>query len=392
MGRNLEIDYPIHGTILHKHNGRKVSNGLEIDVIGSSSSSEPVYVNGLITNRDKEKFTTKIVLDEKENTITATSSKDMDTVRVILDDDESLRYSFSIDDNIFFLDDIYKKGYDSIFNNFYLNGLRNLHQKYGTKFTLNLFYKVDDRYAGTFGPFSLKQFPETYKGEWENNSDWLRLAFHAFSEFPNRPYQKASTDKIENDFSLLKKEIKRFAGEAYIPTSITHWAMLPQETFPKLSDLGSKVLCGYFVPNRNKVTEDDLTYDVNYCFDDKTSKFLLENKAVKDFRSTLVFCSLDLLFNATELNDIQPKLESILSNPKKKGVITLSTHEQYFWPQYKAPSSWFDDDSSGAMKKSPGMMIEYKNIPDHFERLDIGIKTVTEHGYKPVFLHESYNI
>jgi hypothetical protein len=42
------------------------------------------------------------------------------------------------------------------------------------------------------------------------------------------------------------------------------------------------------------------------------------------------------------------------------------THEQYFWPFYD------------------------NFIPDHPQRLDVAIRGVMEHGYKPVFLHEVF--
>lgn len=42
------------------------------------------------------------------------------------------------------------------------------------------------------------------------------------------------------------------------------------------------------------------------------------------------------------------------------------TQKQYFWPFY------------------------HNFIPDHPQRLDVAIRWVTEHGYKPVFLHEGF--
>jgi hypothetical protein len=42
------------------------------------------------------------------------------------------------------------------------------------------------------------------------------------------------------------------------------------------------------------------------------------------------------------------------------------THEQHFWPFYSS------------------------HVPDHFERLDIAFRWVTDNGYKPVFFHEGF--
>ena len=99
------------------------------------------------------------------------------------------RYRFSIDDNSFFLRDIAQKGYKSLFDCFYLKMLRDLHAKYGVKFVLNIYYTTDD-------DFNLPQFPDRYKGEWRDNADWLRLAFHAYANKPDRPYQDAPPEKL----------------------------------------------------------------------------------------------------------------------------------------------------------------------------------------------------
>jgi hypothetical protein len=44
----------------------------------------------------------------------------------------------------------------------------------------------------------------------------------------------------------------------------------------------------------------------------------------------------------------------------------IFTHEQYFWPFYS------------------------NYLPDHFKRLDVAIRWLTENGYKPVFFHEGF--
>jgi len=44
----------------------------------------------------------------------------------------------------------------------------------------------------------------------------------------------------------------------------------------------------------------------------------------------------------------------------------LFTHEQYFWPFYR------------------------HYLPDHPQRLDVTLRWVTEHGFKPVFFHEGF--
>ncbi len=50
----------------------------------------------------------------------------------------------------------------------------------------------------------------------------------------------------------------------------------------------------------------------------------------------------------------------------QREIMDLFTHEQYFWPFYR------------------------DHLPDHARRLDVAIRWVTEHGYKPVLFHEGF--
>ena len=67
------------------------------------------------------------------------------------------QYSFFIDDNIFFLKEIAAQKPRSVFSHFFLANLKKLHDKYRTKFLLNLF--KGDQNSG----FMLDEFPGCYK-------------------------------------------------------------------------------------------------------------------------------------------------------------------------------------------------------------------------------------
>mgnify|MGYP000897823803 FL=1 len=90
-----------------------------------------------------------------------------------------MKFRFSVDDNIIFLKDIAYGSCNSIFENPYLSVYKRLHEKYGVKVQLNLFYQMDG--------FNLSQMPDRYKDEWIANSDWLQLSFHSRSEQPSFP-------------------------------------------------------------------------------------------------------------------------------------------------------------------------------------------------------------
>ena len=353
----LKIEEPFHGAVLNRRHGEKVNGGLKIKVYGNASLGDEVKVNGEVSKRSGTKFFSEIVIREKETEITAKSEgrfgSHEHSVRVIRDRYSQPRYRFSIDDNSFFLRDIARKNYSSLFDCFYLNILRELNSKYGARFVLNIYYTTEDG-------FELPQFPDRYKSEWQDNSDWLKLAFHAYANKPDRPYQYASAEQLISDMDKVNEQIYRFAGEQTfsLPTVI-HWGMVMPTVLKPLAERGIRMLSGYFAL-RNGV------WDVNYLIDDERSEYLSRHDALMDFESGIVFSKVDMICNNTPIENIVPSLESLAKEKNTAEIMDIFTHEQYFWPFY----------------------VNY--VPDHPQRLDTAIRWLTEHGYKPVFFHEGF--
>jgi hypothetical protein len=354
----LAIDFPIHGAILNHRLGRAAGAGLRIEVTGTAPLGGRVLVNGQTARREGVRFRADVLLTEAETDIRAeyagTEGLGSQTVRVLWDRYSGKRYRFSIDDNSFFLRDLARERPKSLFDHFYLGILRDLNRSYGTKFTVNVFHTTPEN------DFSLADFPASYRGEWADNGDWLKLAFHAFAEFPNRPYEYASAQKLAADFDLVAGEILRFAGEeAYAPPTVIHWAMCQAAVLPVLRDRGVKVLSGFFTP-----LGDD--YDINYRLDRRRSEHLSRHDAILDWESGIVFSKVDIVCNSTPIEQIVPKLAPLTKQPGTGEIMDLFTHEQYFFPFYR------------------------NYIPDHAQRLDTAIRYVTEEGYRPVFFHEGF--
>lgn len=353
----LKIDFPFHGAVLNRHHGQLVDGGLKIIVQGEAPLRDHVTVNGIPAHRAGTRFSAELILNERESDIVAVASGARGVkehkVRVVWDKDSRPRYRFSIDDNSFFLRDIAYKKYASLFDCFYLAGLRDLNKKYGARFVLNIYYTTGDG-------FDLTQFPDKYKGEWRENAHWLKLAFHAYANLPDRPYQYASAQKLGADLDLVAEQIRRFAGEeTYSPPTVIHWGMVQPAVLPVLVQRGVRVLSGMW-----RWTSGG--YDVNYMLDDERSEWLSRNEALKDFDTGIVFSNIDLICNSTPLDSIVPTLEPIAKDPNRAEIMDLFTHEQYFWPFYQ------------------------NYLPDHFQRLDTAIRWVSEHGYIPVFFHEGF--
>jgi hypothetical protein len=177
------------------------------------------------------------------------------------------------------LRDVAQKKYASLFDCFYLELLRDLHRKYDVKFTVNIYYTTGD-------DFTLAQFPDRYRSEWRDNADWMKLAFHAHANDPDRPYQNAQPEKLIADLDLVAAEIHRFAGEeTYAPPTVIHWGMTRHTAFKPLFDRGVRALSGYFSRGNDG-------FDVNYLWDEARSEYMSRHDAWKDFESGIVFSGL----------------------------------------------------------------------------------------------------
>ena len=249
--------------------------------------------------------------------------------------------------------DIAQQQYSSLFDCWYLKIFRDLHTKYAAKFVLNIYYTTEDG-------FELPQFSDRYKSEWRDNADWLRLAFHAYANEPARPYQNAAPSKLIADLDKVAEQIVRFAGEeTYSPPTVIHWAMVQPTALQPLYERGVRVLSGYFRPSNGG-------WDINYLVDAKRSEYLSRHDALKDFSSGIVFSKVDIVCNTTPIDKIVATLAPLAEDPNTAEIMDLFTHEQYFWPFYT------------------------HYLADHAKRLDVAIRWVTEHGYKPVLFHEGF--
>jgi len=353
----IQIDEPYHGAVLNRHHGTLAADGLEIMVQGRAPTGIPISVNGVPAERIAERFQAEIVLRDSETDLVAAGEhaggRHEARVRVVWDRYSEPRYRFSIDDNSFFLRDIYQKNYASLFDCWYLQMLRDLNRKYGAKFSVNIYDTTGD-------DFTLAQFPDRYRGQWRDNADWLKLAFHAYADKPDRPYQDAPPDKLLADLDLVAEQIHRFAGpEAYAPPTVIHWGMTRPSALRPLATRGVRALSGYFRPSNG-------VWDVNYRWNDEVSEYLSRHDAWKDFDSGIIFSRVDIVCNSVPLDQIVSTLEPQILDPNTAEVLDLFTHEQYFWPFYR------------------------NYLPDHPQRLDAALRWVTEHGYKPVFFHEGF--
>lgn len=149
-------------------------------------------------------------------------------------------YYHFIDDVIWAFRDLTREKPSSLFDNPFFGMLKEANEKYGVKTQLNLFYRTD--YAYGMDEFCLSEVPDTYKKEFEEASEWLKMTFHARQEFPDYPHVNASYDDVYKLFEMTKKEIVRFAGEKSVAYGVVpHWRPISFEGCKALYDCGVKI-------------------------------------------------------------------------------------------------------------------------------------------------------
>lgn len=149
---------------------------------------------------------------------------------------------FFIDDVIWPFRDITRERPVSIFDQTLLKMLKEAHDKYGLKVVLYAFYRTDYFYGND--EFTLAEMTDAYKKEWEENSDWLKIGFHAKQEFPDYPHVNVDYEDMKNLYMRFKNEVLRFAGEKTLSTAFNpHWSPVSKDGVRAVSDCGVKLIC-----------------------------------------------------------------------------------------------------------------------------------------------------
>ena len=140
----IEITNLRQGAILNHNHGKETSDALLVRIEGISQAGTPVSVNGIAAEMDGRRFAAEVPLTQKINSVTASTVTSYGNyaqeLTLMWDKNSFKRYTVRIDDNSFFFTDLAKKKYDSLWDHFYLKGLKDLHEKYGSKFILKCFY------------------------------------------------------------------------------------------------------------------------------------------------------------------------------------------------------------------------------------------------------------
>jgi hypothetical protein len=353
MEKEMLFISPVDGDMLNEYDGIISGSSLLTKVKVSAAPDRNLKINGIEAKYEDGYFMAAVPLKDYKNVIEAIDLRSGEKQNIIVFWLKNIvnKYRLSIDDNIWFLKDISTNAgkYKSIFENPYLGFLKEVHDTYGTKIHLNLFYQTEG--------FNLSQMTVKYKNEWKENSGWLRLSFHSLQEFPDRPYINAGYNEVKKDCEMVMEQIRRFAGDELLgPVMTLHWGEATAEGCRALKDSGYSGLAGYF------------SYDgpdtVSYYLDEQKRRHINNRFIWRDNSEGIIFSRMALVINTLKSDQILPYLNNLRSDSHKPAYIDLMIHEQYFHPFY----------------------INYQ--PDFRQKVITSIKWAADNGYKPAFLDE----
>ena len=214
-----------------------------------------------------------------------------------------------MDDNIRFLKELTENNYNSIFEHPYLAMYNRLHEEFGLKVQLNLFYRMEG--------FDLSRMSSAYQSEWEENAEWLKFSFH--SDVENvKPYEVSGYEEVYHDCKKVNDEIVRFASSHTLAkTTTVHYCLATKDGLKALADNNVIGLLGLFEENQT-------SYGI--CEDE--AKKLRAGKIVK--LNTISYGAIDIVLNKFSKEDNLIKLQNLMNHNNIKVMI----HEQYFYADY----------------------------------------------------------
>jgi hypothetical protein len=247
-----------------------------------------------------------------------------DNVRIYYDKQSFKRYHFSVSDVLGIFKEIEERRYRSIFEQPLLRFLRKMHELYGTKVTLFLFYEG--------GGFNLGRMSERYREELCSQSEWLKLGFHARNANVF-PYSHASFKEGERDYLLIRSEVFRFAGAGSWSNVVrSGYCSGSREAVRAWKKSGVRTLLTcrpytglYYLSEGNSWIGEKWAKLMRKLFDRGVFEYIFEHDYWIDFDEELSFVTLDVVIEQDE--KIIEKLESIYKVDCKSEIIDVATHE-----------------------------------------------------------------
>lgn len=256
------------------------------------------------------------------------------------------KFCFTVDDNIRFLKELTQSGAKSLFDHPYMKMYRRLHERFGLKVQLNLFYEVEN--------FDLSQMSDRFREEWKENADWLKTSFHSKLENA-RPYFASGYDEVFRDCGVVHREILRFASsDSLAKTTTVHYCVATQEGLSALRDQGVEGLLGLYGTS-------DAPRNSHQTSSENGVRIRLGETITEEGIS---YAGIDLILNDVPKEEIVERIRPLLD----RGLIKVMIHEQYFYSDY------------------------HRYQPDFEEKLETAFEYLVKHGYQSVFFEDVLSI
>ena len=323
-GNGIKFSSPINGDMLNEFDGKVVNGRLFTSVSVTAPPGSIIRINGVEAKYTGNEFSAEISLKDYKNSIELVESNTgtRQSITVYWLKNYANKYRLSLDDNIWFLRDISNNSdtYKSIFENPYLSFFKQIHDTFGTKVHINIYYQTDG--------FNLSQMTTKYKSEWKENSSWLRLSFHALQNDPDRPYTNAGYDEVKRDCEMVKEQIIRFAGEELMgPVTTLHWGESTVQGSRALRD------AGYVGQVSDFVIENGVPI-ISMYLDLEQTKHINERFIWRDNQEGIIFSRISIIINTHKVDEIVPFMNELRKDRHKSAYLDLLMHEQYFYPLF----------------------------------------------------------
>ena len=305
-------------------------------------------------------YSCELVLDSYKNELVAKdeSSGESTAIDVYYLKNGCRKYRFSLDDNIWFLQNLTKNKdkYESMFEDPYLALVKRIHDEYGSKFHVNIYYETPKN-----GGFNLTEMTDKFKNEWRKNSDWLRLSFHANANEPDRPYAHASYEQMYFEAERVHKEILRFAGEEAFAKTVTtvHFGDCTVEAARALRDLGYRA----FVSTYDKTSSG---IDIRMYLDSEQCEILREYGFYYDKEEDIFHFKYNGGIQHVSPDTIRERFSDQERRIPKYLFKDICLHEQYFYEDYHA------------------------HQPNYYEKMSESAKWCRDNGYESIFMDDLF--
>ncbi len=359
---DIDFTFPLDGVMLTDAAGEKTDEGLKIKAYVDAPSGRNFTLNGIpMTESMHGTYRCEIVLKDYKTTLELVDAENSykQTIDVYYLRKGYNAYRFSLDDNIWFLQNLAlnRDRYDSMFEDPYLNLLKTIHEKHGTKFHINIYWETP-----RLGGFCIKDMPDKYKDEFIANSDWIRMSFHANADKPDRPYTHATYDQVLFEAERINKEIVRFAGEETFSKTVctVHWGDISVEGAKALRDLGYKALVSSYHWNKKDGV------DIRSYLGDREVNILQKYGFWYDKDMDIYHFRYNGGIQHCDVSAIYPNFNAQEKNYPFYHFKDICLHEQYFYPDFE------------------------RHQPNYFEKMDTATSWCDEHGYKPILMDELF--